>query len=77
MDSVRRVLAQERRRKLDHDRYMRQREERLQKRHEIYYADVEASREYYRNYRKKRKEYEIRRFEKTIRSENTQEAVKP
>lgn len=48
-----RTLAQGRRRKLDHDRYMRQREERLRKRHEIYHADVEASREYYRNYRKK------------------------
>lgn len=62
--TVRSILAQEHRRKLDHDRYMRQREERLQRRYEAYNADIEESREYYRNYRKKRIYDEMRRLEK-------------
>ena len=53
-DDLKKILTRERRRKLDHERYMRQRDERLRKRYERYHADVEASREYYRNYRKKR-----------------------
>lgn len=60
--TVRSILAQERRRKLDHDRYMRQRKERLKRRYEAYHADVEKSREYYRNYRKKRIYDEIKRI---------------
>lgn len=67
MDRNEKTPAQEQRRKLDHDRYMRQRKERLQRRHDIYHADIDASREYYRNYRKKRTEDEIRRLHKNIK----------
>lgn len=66
MDRTESSLASERRRKLDHDRYMRQRKEHLQRRYEVYHADVDASREYYRNYRKKRTDDEIRRLKKDI-----------
>lgn len=60
------IIARERRRKLDHDRYMRQRELRLKKRYDEYHADIEVSREYYRNYRKKRAMAEIQRIKKGI-----------
>lgn len=52
----------EHRRNLDHNRYMRQRDERLRKSHDIYHADIDASREYYRNYRKKRIEKELEKL---------------
>lgn len=55
-------LSKERRRKLDHDRYMRQREERLRRRYEVYHADIEASRQYHRDYRRKRIMDEIQRI---------------
>lgn len=48
----------ERRKRLDHERYMRQRDERLKKRREQYHADIEKSRAYARGwYMKKRMSY--------------------
>lgn len=55
--------SRERRRLLDHKRYMQQREARLEKRYEQYHSDIEASREYYRNYRKKRIAHELRQMQ--------------
>lgn len=42
--------AKERRCRLDHERYMREREKRLEKQHKRYWADVEKSRKYYRDW---------------------------
>ncbi len=52
--------AKKRKKELDHARYVRQREKRLQSSHDRYWENVEKSREYYRNWHRKRTIQEMR-----------------